>query len=162
MDKKTFWQIIDSSLSEKDQDAQLKSIHKTLENVSPDQIIAFDHTLHELLKESYTWALWGAAYLINGGCSDDGFEYFRLWLISRGQSVYEKAIKDPDSLASLELPDDCEFERFWYIPNEIYEKKTRNKMPLERTPDPDLQNGWDFDDDQEMRSRYPRLYSKVS
>ena len=21
--------------------------------------------------------LWGAAYLINGGCSDDGFEYFR-------------------------------------------------------------------------------------
>jgi len=26
----------------------------------------------------------GAAYIINGGCSDDGFEYFRRWLVLQG------------------------------------------------------------------------------
>ena len=27
--------------------------------------------------------------MLKGGCSDDGFEYFRGWLISRGRKVYE-------------------------------------------------------------------------
>jgi hypothetical protein len=43
---------------------------------------------------------WGAAYLANGGCSDDGFDYFRGWLIGQGRKVYETVLADPDSLAA--------------------------------------------------------------
>src|SRR5207249_5020548 len=51
-------------------------------------------------------------YLINGGCSDDGFEYFRGWVILRGRKAYEAAMKNPDSLAGVVDPDEefCEFE----------------------------------------------------
>jgi len=42
--------------------------------------------------------------LINGGCSDDGFFYFRAWLISRGQKVYDAALQNPDSLAKVADP----------------------------------------------------------
>ncbi|MFL6076856.1 MAG: DUF4240 domain-containing protein [Mycobacteriales bacterium] len=39
------------------------------------------------MAESYQGDLWGAAYLINGGASDDGFDYFRGWLIARTRGV---------------------------------------------------------------------------
>ncbi len=45
--------------------------------------------------------LWGAAYLVNGGCSDDGFHDFRAWLVGRGRHVYESALKNPDTLVDV-------------------------------------------------------------
>jgi hypothetical protein len=53
------------------------------------------------MARSYVAQLWAAAFVINGGCSDDGFEYFRGWLITRGREVFERALADPDSLADL-------------------------------------------------------------
>lgn len=32
-------------------------------------------------------------------CSDDGFDYFRGWLISRGEEVFNQVIKNPEFLA---------------------------------------------------------------
>ena len=78
------------------------------------------------MADAYTWDLWGAAYLINGGCSDDGFAYFRSWLISRGRAAYEEAVRDPDSLADLVDPDrdDYEFEDLWGLALVVYEERT--------------------------------------
>lgn len=41
----------------------------------------------------------GAAFVVMGGCSDDGFDYFRGWLISRGEEVFNQVIKNPEFLA---------------------------------------------------------------
>lgn len=46
---------------------------------------------------SYTHEVWAAVYIMNGGCSDDCFSYFRNWLIFQGKQVFMKALKDPDS-----------------------------------------------------------------
>ena len=51
----------------------------------PDELIEFHRLFNRAMDDAYIWDLWGAAYLINGGCSDDGFAYFRSWLISRGR-----------------------------------------------------------------------------
>ena len=71
--------------------------------------------------------MWGAAYVIHGGCSDDGFEYFRRWLISRGRKAYEAALADPDSLAQLDVrpgPNGVwEFERIYYVAMKVFNKK---------------------------------------
>ena len=65
---------------------------------------------------------------MNGGCSDDGFEYFRLWVISRGSEVYENARADPDSLitvADAEVPEDIfDFESFWYVALDAFKNET--------------------------------------
>lgn len=51
---------------------------------------------------------------MNGGCSDDGFKYFRDWLISEGQEVYESAVAEPDSLVSFAKRDYFELEHYGY------------------------------------------------
>ena len=52
---------------------------------------------------SYKSRLWAAAYIITDGCSDDGFDYFRGWLIGQGQACFLAALRDPDSLAAHPL-----------------------------------------------------------
>lgn len=64
------------------------------------EVVAFQQLLDQYMAESDRWTIMGAAVLINAGCSDDGFDYFRGWLIGQGRAVYEAAVRDPDSLAS--------------------------------------------------------------
>ncbi|TYB52801.1 DUF4240 domain-containing protein, partial [Nonomuraea sp. PA05] len=109
--------------------------------------------------------LWGAAYLINGGCSDDGFEYFRCWLVGQGREVYEAALDDPDSLAEygpvrgcvLDGSDECECEPFMYAPERAHMRVTGHELPEGTGAHPELGGMWDFDDVGEMSRRYPRL-----
>lgn len=141
MDNKTFWQTIEESkrLSEGDVDAQLEIIRKRLEGLSADEIIAFDRIFTEHYFNSYRWNLWAAAYIINGGCSDDGFDYFRAGLILQGKKIFNDALENPESLADvLNIEDgDLSFESDWasgveemiYLPSEIYEAKTGKEMP---------------------------------
>ena len=77
------------------------NVRARLEKLRPEDIVSFDVHYDALRFRAYRKELWGAAYLMNGGCSDDGFEYFRAWLISRGKKVYEQVLSDPDSLDSL-------------------------------------------------------------
>ena len=48
---------------------------------SENDIIEFAKIFNTLYANSYQSNLWAVAYIINGGCSDDGFDYFRGWLI---------------------------------------------------------------------------------
>jgi hypothetical protein len=52
-----------------------------------------------MMDRAYSYKLWGAAYIIHGGCSDDTLNDFRSSLISRGRSCFGGAIAGPDSLA---------------------------------------------------------------
>ena len=41
-----------------------------------------------------------------------------------------------------------------------YEAVTGNEIPAVPINLPDLGEGWDFDDDAEMKQRYPKLFAK--
>ena len=103
MDEQTFWGLIDQSRMDMDGDldAQHEILVSKLSQYSPEEILEFDRILNKYNRESYTSDLWAAAYIINGGCSDDGFDYFRGWLISKGRKVYEDALKNPESLTDI-------------------------------------------------------------
>ena len=45
--------------------------------------------------------MWGAAYVIEDGCSDDCFRDFRNYVISLGRASYSAALRNPDSLAAV-------------------------------------------------------------
>lgn len=83
---------------------QLSALRETLEKLSAEDVAAFDLAFDQQMNRAYSWDLWGAAYLVNGGASDDGFEYFRRWLIAQGREVFQKVLADPDSLADI-LPE---------------------------------------------------------
>jgi hypothetical protein len=120
------------------------------------------------MADSYRSPLWAAAYVINGGCSDDGFENFRSRLITQGRQVYERTVADPDTLADLPViqakaprtwPVEC--EDTLRITSEAYLGRDRRGIPPRRLMIryPELDPAWDFDfDDQtEMTRRLPRL-----
>jgi hypothetical protein len=126
--------------------------------------MAFDR----MMSRSYSWDLWGAASVVHGGCSDDGFEYFRRWLISRGRATFEAALADPDSLASVDIEAGVdgmfEFESIYYVAVEVYETATGNDVRDEQDGDRECSDishgpsGTEFDDSEDaLTEQYPQL-----
>lgn len=112
-----------------------------------------------LAARAYGWPLWGAAYTINGGCSDDGFEYFIGWLVAQGREVFERADADPDSLADVVDEDtEAEGEDVMAAPWVACTRLTVADDAADdvTTPLPTLGVGWDFDDDELVRQHAPR------
>ena len=162
MDDARFWDIIEAAgcPAPEDPETQRDAVRRRLEVLPPGELAAFHAKFNRKMDSAYRWDLWAAAYLINGGASDDGFAYFRAWLISRGRAVFESALRDPDTLATVvDLDrDDHEFEDLWGLAPELYEAATGSDIPPEDGgPIEPGGERWDFDDDEQLARRLPRL-----
>ncbi len=109
MNEDQFWDIIETAKleSEGDGEVQLEILQTKLNALKPDDIMGFQRLFDQFHRVSYRTDLWGAAFIMNGGASDDGFDYFRGWVISQGKKVFEAALENPDSLAAV-VPEDAE------------------------------------------------------
>jgi hypothetical protein len=164
-----FWALIDHSAAfEANPDAQLADLRASLNRLSASQIADFERIFDATMNQSYSWDLWGAAYLVNGGASDDGFEYFRCWLISKGRTVFQKAVSSPDSLSDLLATGDggvFEFEAFGYVAREAWQAKTGrdwNDMPIVADMAYDHKpSGAAFSENPaDLAKRYPKLWKR--
>src|SRR6516225_8209996 len=90
-----FWSLIEAARGGE------TPLSEALASLSLGELVAFDHHYQTLFRLAGTSDLWGAAYLIEGGCSDDCFIDFRYWLIAQGREVYEATVRNPDSLADV-------------------------------------------------------------
>lgn len=172
VDPNTFWKLIAAARASvpdpSDGHAVAAAATTLLAERPPAEIVAAQQTLWELLTASYRNPLWAAAYILNGGCSDDGFDYFRGWLVTQGEEVYTAALADPDSLASLpavvaaaDSGDEFECEDALSIAWNAHIKATGMQLPQDafRIRYPELDPDWDFDfdDSAELAARLPRL-----
>jgi len=105
INKQQFWQLIEAARSQasnpNDGEEVVHRATSLLATYPAWEIIAAQQALWDVMADSYTNPLWAAAYVINGGCSDDGFDYFRGWLIAQGHEVFERIVADPDTLAEV-------------------------------------------------------------
>lgn len=164
-----FWDHIHKT-RRKDPDAHVEKLVTRLAKLPPDEIVDFDHWWGTLAREAYHWNLWGAAYTINGGCSDDGFTDFRSWLMLQGRDVFQAAVTNPDTLADVVDGAEVDCECYpaldaWFAATgtekdddgyRTWAAACSTKHP-ERPRAPDLGASWDFDDLEEVRKRLPRL-----
>ncbi|GAB3813622.1 hypothetical protein GCM10027605_57500 [Micromonospora zhanjiangensis] len=129
-------------------------------------IVGWNRHLTRVLTASHREDLWGAAYLINGGCSEDGFDHFRGWLIAQGRQVFARAVAEPDSLADLPrirqaaaTGEEFGSEAVLEIAAQAHRTATATELPADPEPrrTPDTGDFWDFDDEEEARRRLPRL-----
>ena len=93
-------------------DLQAERMRRILSAMPVEDVLEFDRIFGELYWDAYHWDLWAAAYIIEGGCSDDGFMDFRSWLISMGREVYKAAMADAESLAEVAARPGVELTRF--------------------------------------------------
>jgi Protein of unknown function (DUF4240) len=124
-----FWAIVERVhlASKGDMDAKCKLLETELRKLSADEVLSFDEYFSRNYHRAYAWDLWDAAYIICGGCSDDGFMDFRSTLISMGREVFERALEDPESLADAGITATC--EGYQYVAPSVYEEKSGHEMP---------------------------------
>ena len=157
-----FWQLTDQTRKEAGNDTgrQSQLLEEQLSKLPPKQIVAFQRRRHQLDERAYTWDLWGAAFVIEDGCSDDCFRDFRAYLISLGRGPYEAALRDPDSLASVvQDAEQGDWENADDVAPDAYESATGEDMPVDDSDVSGKPRGepWDDESQEHLVQRYPAL-----
>jgi hypothetical protein len=143
-----------------DTERQSELLAERLGTLPADEIADFGAIRKRLDQQANTWKLWGAAYVIEDGCSDDCFRDFRAYVISLGREPYEAALKDPDSLVGVvEDAETGDWENADDVAPEAYEDVTGEDIPSGDSDVSGRPRGEEWDDEQqdELVQRYPAL-----
>jgi hypothetical protein len=162
MDDDKFWAMVEEchTASRDNMDRKEQLIKAAISRLSRDDALAFFQIFQRMMDTAFTWPLWGAAYVVNGGCGDDSFTDFRASLISRGRTVFDKAIADPDSLADDDTDTANWFhEGFQYAIVEGVKANTGSR-PRRASPPPSSPAGLRWTE-ATVSGYYPRLVQKL-
>ncbi len=163
MNSDAFWSLLDrarQTAADSPDDLEA-ALAQHLRNLRVADLEAFAGHFDDAMDRAYRWDLWGAAYLIGGGCSDDAFSDFRSSLVARGLKAYEKAMADPDSLADDDLNEEAWFhEGFGYLAAAEFERR-KLKPPPRAKPHPSEPEGDEWSED-DLVAQFPRLSRKYA
>lgn len=115
-----FWEAIEKSYKYNKKDCEAYDLEEHIEKLttylskySEEKLILFEKTLQEKLISLYTapiaelsiileneYEKEGDNYSFDGYISDDGFIYFRCWLLLKGKEFYDDITKDIESFVS--------------------------------------------------------------
>lgn len=162
MESEKFWKIIEVTKSESygDYEKQQSLLKRELLKLTATEVLEFDNKFRTLRGKIYTWDFWAAAYIINGGCSDDCFSDFRGWLIGQGQSIFENAIQNIETLTELKETNDGDWEGLSYIATDVYENKTGKDIPQGVQENFEITGEEWEEDENDLKNRFPKLYAK--
>ena len=177
MNEDLFWEIIEKSESANYEYDFPEGLVFELKKLTPELIIEFYEIYNVIHEEADMGDVWAAGMLLNGGHgSDDGFVYFRDWLIAQGRETFEKTLAEPDSLALIPVDTDetgrpyAEWESFAYAPSYAYEEVTTKNMydelaKVEKFNNsnkviPFEKNNWDWQDytDEVLAEKFPKMW----
>lgn len=172
LDEKRYWSIVKKSLKNaSSQETQKRILIQEIEKLTPMEMIGFSLRTDKLLYDTYNSVTWCTGYIMNGGCSDDGFDYFRNWIISRGEERYHNAKKNPDNWIS-EVNQEMEYyeyESFWNVALAAFKNKT-GKVLYNYIDDenfktkeefyPSIEFTWWENKAESMKKICPKLYKK--
>jgi hypothetical protein len=165
IDEARFWRLTADTRAAADNDTgrQSELLDARLRRLPAEQIAAFERIRRKLDRRAYTWEVWGAAYVVEDGCSDDCFRDFRAYLISLGRGPYETALRNPDALAStVEDAETGDWENADDVAPDAYESVagediSRDSSDLSGNP---RGTPWDDDHAEQLVQRYPRLAAR--
>ena len=131
MDTRVFWKLIEEVRVGTDDAHEIaERLVGSLARREVGDIVRWMQIFDEYQRASYKNKLWAAAYVINGGCSDDGFDYFRGWLTAMGKEVFFAALADPDSLVKVDVEmDEAECEDMLGVGYNAFFKKLNLSEP---------------------------------
>jgi len=166
MEEDQFWNIIKTSKdnSNGDFERQQKKLEDELRKLTPDDIILFGNRFRYFRGFANKWELWGAIYIINGGCSDDTFNDFGEWVIGQGKDFYYRTIKDPETLVEVnrEQIEEIDYEGLGYVPSTVFEEVTGQEMPYPFQENQDMTGSEWKEESDDLKNMFPKLYAKYS
>ena len=161
-----FWQLVTVEDKTAEPGSLSERLKMRLSNLTDEQLIEFDKQFSLCMRQSYTWDLFGAAFVM-AGCNDDyGFSEFRCWLISRGEAVFNAALDNADSLADCTPVYHLNEQPYPYldeydlIAGLLYEERNEDELPF--VPSGlEQPKGKRFKDKPKfLKLAYPQLFAK--
>ena len=75
MDESRFWRLVDAARAQAgaSEQARAPALRAALATLPADEIQAFQRVYDRMIERANCWDLWGAACLMNGGCSEKRF-----------------------------------------------------------------------------------------
>jgi len=158
MDEPVFWEIIERSKSNSSSiPQQINMLTSILSQFSGEAIHVFQQLLHEKMCAAYHWDIWALAYIAQDGCSDDGFEYFRAWLLLQGKTTYTRTLNDIHQvLREIPAGIGTQAEGLLSIVNIAYFDQTGKSPPLVEESRCELEGiPWE---PEALQTRYPEIW----
>lgn len=166
MTEEKFWTIIENSNCG-------RNLKACLTPLSEEELFGFRYWWEYFCNLSYKQDLWAVAYVVLGGCSDDGFDYFRFWLIAQGRKVFYNALENADTMcdvfSKLEDPEGDDYpaqEELDYAVQRVLGERTGDE-DYYYAVDYSLPNyahkiefEWEEDDEESIRKVCPRTFDK--
>ena len=157
-----FWEIVDSTSKKPiNIERSSESLVAALKVMPLSEVFEFCCEFDRKMDEAYTWEVWGVAYLINGGCSDDSFMDFRGSLIAMGKEVFDKAISDAESLLDLDKEQLTQMfeEGYIYSAPTAYEELS-GEQPQTHVDRKQSPSGEEWDESgQSLQLQFPKVWS---
>ncbi|MDR8522189.1 DUF4240 domain-containing protein [Shewanella fidelis] len=135
MTESEFWALVTRTSPQQDQTELADALKQKLSLLSNDELRDFDKIFGQQMRRSYSWSVWGAAYVITGCDSEYAFAEFRCFLISLGQEWYDKVVESADELGKLELwPEKDGYaypfvDEYDLIAGQLYEERNDDELP---------------------------------
>ncbi len=157
-----FWSIVESvhRASGGNMDRKCELLAAELRRLGLDEVRSFHDHFNGCFDRAYSYDLWAAAYIIGGGCSDDGFSDFRSTLISMGRQTFERAVAQPESLAEMDYDaEGARYEGYQYVATAIETGLSGGQMFPRTRPHPEALSGQPWEEDK-VAELYPKLAHK--
>lgn len=174
-----FWEAIEKSnkykkahWSEYDIDEHIESLTDYLSRFGKDRMLLFERTLQEKLSELYTAEIAelsiilecdfkneNGTYIFDDYLSDDGFLYFRCWLLLKGKEFFEDIKVDIQSFVSGKYSfniGDCWAEGLLYVADEAYAQNHDDEESIIKDTVYELYPENDYDSMERSMNREPR------
>jgi hypothetical protein len=164
-----FWALVDEARAARGD--LVAHLERRLARLPSSEIASFDAWSRAYRSALHREDLWAAIYLIEGGCSDDGFDYFRAWLVAQGEAAVLAAVRDPESLGDLvDGKRGASLEMFLGVANRAHRRAFGSDLPDDgtRVDIPDLASwaadrisssvNWAKHD--VLQATYPRLWAR--
>ena len=165
MDEAAFWSLVETTRRAAGNDTARQSelLEERLAELPSRSIAEFERIRQRLDRRAYTWGMWGAAFVIEDGCSDDCFRDFRNYVISLGRAPFNAAMRNPDSLAAVAQDEETgSWENADSVAGDAYSSVAGGDFPLD---DSDLSGRprgtrWSENRTAALARRYPQLFAR--
>ena len=160
-----FWSQF-SAAADAPVEQRLSALGSSLARLDAAALVVFHQHLEHAIARGHARTISALAALLGEGGSDDLFEDFVAWLVSRGRRFYEAALKDPDALASESLRVDCGYDALLGVLFDAYARRTggdgsavldarpESEIAFARLTERELPE-WD---DDALRRAFPKLF----
>ena len=164
MTQEVFWELIGKArgVSEDGDDSEvLEDLKLRLLGFSQVNVFKFHKILLDLCVPLHSSETWAVGHIVSGNLSDDGFHYFKPWIVLQGEEFYRAFLSSPSkAMLGVEQATQIEFEEMLLLAEEVFSEQGWSLERLEKFKAPvlpELNLEWETE---ELPARYPDLWAK--